>query len=66
MKKIIFIIIIAAAAVAVIAWLQAQPMQTPAASVTNGAPDFVKEAQGVDIGNPDEGFQAVDADIMQL
>lgn len=66
MKKIILIVLIAAAAVALIAWLQAQPMPAPATSVVNGSADLVSEAEGIDIGNPEEGFKDIDADITQL
>lgn len=66
MKHIIFIIVIAALAVALIAWFQAQPVGEPVVSVTNGTQDFAAEAQSIDIGAEEDGFREIDADIAQL
>lgn len=66
MKHILFIIIIAAAAVGLIVWFQAKPVSEPRVSVTNGTQDLAQEAQTIDIGNADDGFQTIDADIEQL
>lgn len=66
MKHILFIIIIAAVAVGLIAWFQAKPVSEPRVSVTNGTQDLAQEAQTIDIGTADDGFQTIDADIEQL
>lgn len=66
MKHIILITIIAAAAIGVIVWFQARPVDDSRISVTNGVNDFAQEVQAIDIGTMDSGFQAIDADILQL
>ncbi|OGD23340.1 hypothetical protein A2Z10_01465 [Candidatus Azambacteria bacterium RBG_16_47_10] len=65
MKHIILIIIIAAAAIGIIIWFQAKPIEESLISVTNGT-NLATEAQEIDIGSADNGFQEIDAGISQL
>lgn len=66
MKHIIFIIFIAAAAIGVIAWFQAQPTGESRVAATAGVEDLAEQVNMIDIGSVDEGFQLIDADIDQL